>query len=312
MRRLDKVLWNVSARVVFPEAKIVVLLCLYSDRNPIFFIGEAGHPPDRNLRPTRFEVAWLSREDYKIIWKDAAAKVDTDMVEIISTVSQKNILWNQNVFENIFKRKRRLESRILEIQNSNNYVFSSALQRRESQLTKELNQVLDQEESLWFQKARMDWIRDGDRNTRFYHNSALIKRNRNRIRFLKINGIWTDDSDILTDHITNFFSTLFCRSMQGDNMDYHPVPLAQKITTRQADSICRTTHLEEVKKAVFGIKKYGSPGPDEVLAVFYHHFWNDVGPAMTEMVNQALTNGFTHKSLLQTFVTLIPKKEVPD
>lgn len=36
--------------------------------------------------------------------------------------------------------------------------------------------VLNQEETLWATKSRSDGIRDGDRNTKFYHVSTLIKK----------------------------------------------------------------------------------------------------------------------------------------
>lgn len=39
---------------------------------------------------------------------------------------------------------------------------------------------------LWFQKSRMDAIRDGHRNTKYVHLSTIIRRRRNRIRSLQI------------------------------------------------------------------------------------------------------------------------------
>lgn len=73
MRRLDRVFWNVQAQLAFLEAKVAVLLRLYSDHNPILFIEEADNPPDRSLQPVHFEAAWLTREDYKLIWEEAVA-----------------------------------------------------------------------------------------------------------------------------------------------------------------------------------------------------------------------------------------------
>ncbi|XP_031120933.1 uncharacterized protein LOC116024172 [Ipomoea triloba] len=67
MRRLDRVLWNMNAQLAFPEAKVAVLPRLHSDHSPIMFIEEAGSPPERSLRPFRFEAAWLTREDYNSI-----------------------------------------------------------------------------------------------------------------------------------------------------------------------------------------------------------------------------------------------------
>lgn len=44
--------------------------------------------------------------------------------------------------------------------------------------------VLHQEEILWFQKSRLDALKDVDHNTKFFHLSTIIRRRRNRIDML--------------------------------------------------------------------------------------------------------------------------------
>lgn len=65
---------------------------------------------------------------------------------------------------------------------------------------------------MWFQKSRKKWVEDGDRNIAFYYRSTIIRRNRGRIRQLKINGEWVSDARVLKDRISNFFMNLFDRS----------------------------------------------------------------------------------------------------
>ncbi|XP_039060743.1 uncharacterized protein LOC120204796 [Hibiscus syriacus] len=58
-------------------------------------------------------------------------------------------------------------------------------------LNLELESVMDQEESLWRQKACSRWILQGDRNTKFFHTSVVRRRCANRISALKRNdGSW--------------------------------------------------------------------------------------------------------------------------
>lgn len=104
--------------------------------------------------------------------------------------------------------------------SATNFISSEHLQRHAKQLISDLNIVLDQEEAFWFQKSRMDWIIDGDRNTRFYHNSALSRRIKNHIRFLKIQGVWTDNPTSLTNHIIDYFSSLFLQGFSGRRGDF--------------------------------------------------------------------------------------------
>ncbi|XP_031127486.1 uncharacterized protein LOC116029577 [Ipomoea triloba] len=308
MRRLDRVLWNVEAQLAFPKGKTVVLPRLSSDHNPLLFIDVAGTPPNNNCRPKRFEAAWLSRDDYGNIWKDATRPGTRDMVDVITDVTKQSFLWNQNVFGNIFKRKRQLTARIQGIQENVHYASSRGLQNLERKLLRELNAVLDQEETLWFQKSRRDWIKDGDRNTRYYHTSTMIRRNKSRVRLLKLQGEWTDDPLRVSTHIIDYFSALFCRSGRDETVSLSQINNSHKISQAQAVRLSRRVPEEEVKKAIFGMKKLGSPGPDGIPAVFYQHFWDDVGPALTKLVNQALDSGSVHKSLISACMTLIPKK----
>ena len=41
--------------------------------------------------------------------------------------------------------------------------------------------MLEQEKDLWALKSRINWMILGDRNTSFYHVSALARRKRNFI-----------------------------------------------------------------------------------------------------------------------------------
>lgn len=116
----------------------------------------------------------------------------------------------------------------------------------------------------------------------------------------------------MTNHITNYFASLFCRVPRNGGGNLVQIVTNRKIPAAQANSLCGRVPIEEVKKAIFGMKKYGSPGPDGIQAIFYQHFWGEIGPALTTMVNQALETGMVHKSLVQACMTLIPKKDTPE
>lgn len=75
-------------------------------------------------------------------------------------------------------------------------------------MIKEYKTVLNQEEMIWFQKARTHWISEGENNTRYFHITALNKRRKNKINMLKINGSWTEDLNIIKQHINEYLLNL--------------------------------------------------------------------------------------------------------
>lgn len=151
-------------------------------------------------------------------------------------------------------------------------------------------------------------MQDGDRNTRFYHRSTIIWRNRGRVKMLKIEGEWTSNSQIIERHVSNYFEKLFYR-WQTEVDGSSEMPVGRKIEASQTSRFIRHASMDKVRKAVFGMKRFGSPGPDGIQAAFYQSYWDIVGCSVTNFVNEALATGKVPVVFLEAFISLIPKKE---
>ncbi|KAI9071304.1 hypothetical protein K1719_046733 [Acacia pycnantha] len=51
-------------------------------------------------------------------------------------------------------------------------------------LTRQIEDVWAKEESYWWQRLRISWLTCGDKNTKFFHNSVLQRRQRNKVLHL--------------------------------------------------------------------------------------------------------------------------------
>ncbi|GLU04417.1 hypothetical protein SLE2022_215670 [Rubroshorea leprosula] len=207
--RLDRVLFNAQAKVQFQGAKLINLPRTCNDHHPILLNLDtaASQPPP--YKPHRFEAVWLTREEFSRVFSQAWGQYPLDMKAAIENTSSACMSWGREVFGNIFRRKRLLRARIAGIQNSPSYGSSAPLQSLEKHLLQEYQQALFEEEVLWLQKSRVDWIASGDRNTSFYHMSTVTRRCNNKIGALKVDGVWSNNPEVLKQHVRDFYTHLF-------------------------------------------------------------------------------------------------------
>ncbi|KAK2659781.1 hypothetical protein Ddye_006314 [Dipteronia dyeriana] len=83
----------------------------------------------------------------------------------------------------------------------------------------QLNALLSRDEVYWKQRARIDWLREGDRNTRFFNLKASERKTCNRIHGLfDTDGQWQIDPRKLTEVVVRYFSNLFCSNQMSDQL----------------------------------------------------------------------------------------------
>ncbi len=97
---------------------------------------------------------------------------------------QKDLVqWNKYFFRATKTRIRELEEKINKIQNLDPTQENLAL---ETSLSAELNEWLEREELKWRQKSRELWLKEGDRNSKFFHLSTIVRRRRNQITEIQL------------------------------------------------------------------------------------------------------------------------------
>ena len=172
--------------------------------------------------------------------------------------------------------------------------------------------MLNQIETFWLQKSRVEAIRDGDRNTRFYHLSTIVRRRVNRIEALQdVNGNWYLETEGVKHMVRDYVLRLYT----DDNDQYRPYtlpsgrfPLLEPEVLHQIEAPFTAT---EVKTAIFEMGALKAPGPDGFQALFYQRFWDLIGSSLRDLVLGVLNGREFPEELNKTFIVLIPKIDNP-
>lgn len=120
---------------------------------------------------------------------------------------------------------------------------------RQSELAREIEFLLEQEEIKWAQRSRLNWLQHGDKNTSYFHNFASARRKKNMIKKLKDDsGTWHEGISVLNPMVSQYFAGLF--STEIDEPDPLVVDkVVPKVTERMNENLMKPYTPEEVKKS---------------------------------------------------------------
>ncbi|CAA7060939.1 unnamed protein product [Microthlaspi erraticum] len=281
-KRLDRVLCNAQARLKWQEASVTHLPFLASDHTPLYVQLSPVQTGDSRRRPFRFEAAWLLHESFKDLlrqsWNDSVSTPNA-----LQGLKDKLKRWNRDVFEDVNKCKEDLMREIKDVQDILEAQQTDDLLSREETLLRELDVVLKQEELIWFQKSRERYIAHGDRNTRYFHTSTVIRRRRNRIKSLKDDGgQWVSSQSELEALAVGYYKRLY--SMDDVEQVVEKLP-PEGFSGLRSDDITlleRAFVPDDVDGAIQSMGRYKAPGLDGFQPVFYHDCWEIVGRSVQQ------------------------------
>lgn len=141
-----------------------------------------------------------------------------------------------------------MEARLKGIRRTLQRVDFIALFQLEKQLQHDYIQILFQEELIWYQKSREQWVMLGDKNTTFFHTQTIIRRKMDKIHGITLpNGIWCNDDSILQEEVQNFFKALFISS-NHDACSPFLVSNSPILDEVRANELTKQVSKEEVSK----------------------------------------------------------------
>lgn len=257
--RLDRAMCNPLWHNKFPHACLLNLIAPVSDHNPILLKTE-GYQLFPRHKKFRFENRWFQEENVKeVIRKCWLGFCDFDVLQRLSATAETLETWGNKADSKFRREKKMLEQRIERLQAG--ILAFDPIEYNE--LRTKLGKLLVQEEIIWKQRDKVFWLKDGDLNTRFFHQSATAHKRRNKIGKLQnANGIWVEGQEAICIIVGDYFSNLFAAS--EDDVNYGPFlnNVNHMLSNDQNEKLTRDFSIEEFDIAISQMHGDKSPGPD--------------------------------------------------
>ncbi|WJZ83279.1 hypothetical protein VitviT2T_002974 [Vitis vinifera] len=310
LSRLDRFLVNEGWDCRFSHSRQNVLPRPVSDHFPILLEGGGLR---NGPSPFRFENMWLKVEGFKDLLKawwegdnfnGAASFVLTEKLKVVKTKLKE---WNRDVFGRVEYRKNVALDQMQfwdAKEKTNRLTLEEMEARREAR--EEYKKWVLLEEVTWRQKSREVWLKEGDRNTSFFHRMANAHRRRNNMERIRINGVWKSEENGMSEGIVNAFRTLL--SNPGEWRPSLAGLQCEQLQNLDADALEVPFTEEEVHGALVGCSGDKAPGPDGFTMSFWQFAWDIVKEDVLRFFREFHEHGKFVKRLNTTFLVLIPKK----
>ena len=311
--RLDRGVANQEWKNLFPDAVVNVKAAITSDHAPLFLhLIKRAHSKRRQKR-FRYEAKWAMEEGFKetitMAWnKPITQATGWDLLDrkLQICVNEVN-MWRNNSKTPQPAHLQHLRERLAELQGSKN--MNSTKIRS---LRWEIQKLMEMEGIRWRQRAKVDWLKFGDRNTKFFHSYANSRRKKNHIEWIKDGmGQWCSSSNEVGKAFVSFFSSLFSAGQAGDLN-----PCIQKLEPCISEDMNRVLTeeftAEEISTALHQMGPLKAPGPDGLNACFFQKNWALMGEEVCSGILHILNSGQMPHALNLTHIALIPKTKSPE
>ena len=173
--------------------------------------------------------------------------------------------------------------------------------------------ILAKEEVFWRQKSMEKWLVEGDRNTKFFHNSTIHSKALKTITQIKDNNGSTIDNptEIAQTFITYYENLL--NNYDSSNLTKQKIMLnniPKVITEFDNMELNKPFTKEEIKLALFKLSPDKSPGLDGFQVFFFQKYWEILGEELWKVIVVARNGRSILAEINHTFLVLIPKKSI--
>jgi len=219
--------------------------------------------------------------------------------------------WSKRTFSNFRSKLERNGEKLLEVENKlslqphsvrlNNWHYRLIKQREKMHL---FNQ------KYWGKLARKEWLVNGDRHSRYFHQTMKAKKSRGRIFKIKdVSGVWIEEAPRIQQLFIHDFTSRFKSS--HPTAPHINIDLPSVVSEKDNFLLLQPVQDQKIQDAIFQMDKFKTPGPDGFGAAFFQDHWHLIAIDVCQAIKSFFNDGKILKQINHTLIALIPKVENP-
>ncbi|GJY28473.1 RNA-directed DNA polymerase, eukaryota, reverse transcriptase zinc-binding domain protein, partial [Tanacetum coccineum] len=314
LKKLDRIMGNAHFISKYANSFAVFMPYLTSDHSPaILTIPDLAVRRSRSFRFANFladkaDFVDIIRENWDIDVKGykmfKLARKLKNMKKYMRQMNRRN--------GNVFEKVKVLKDELSKIQcNLDKDPTNAVLKEEEMVYYSAYREAALDEEKLLKQKTKIEWLRDGDFNSSYFHSVVKGRTSRNRIEMV------LDDSGNAHygDNVTNMFVSHFEKNLGTQDVVYEVEDAVSLFTKRldadKAMELIKDVTNEEIKEAIFSIDDNKASGPDGFSSKFFKAAWVVIGNDVCAAIKEFFTSGKLLGEFNTTLISLVPKSKTP-
>ncbi|RVX09662.1 F-box protein [Vitis vinifera] len=309
--KLDRFLFSDQWEDHFSAITQAALPRLISDHNPIV-LQAGGFSSGKS--PFWFENMWLKIDGFQDLvrswWNGYSVDGSSShcIAEKLKALKKDLKNWNKEVIGNVSLNRAEAFSRLQrwEFRENDGPLTASEVEAK-NQALEDYKKWALLEETSWRQKSREIWLKEGDKNTKYFHKMANARARKNFISKIRINEVTLSSSDDLKEGVCRAYKSLLSEpgdwrpNINGLNFKELGEGLASSLEVEFSE--------EEIYAALSSCCGDKAPGPDGFTMAFWLFCWDVVKSEILELFREFHLHETFQRSLNSTFLLLIPKKE---